>query len=113
MSGWKEAFQHELQMAAAARARENEGQARVCARRAAGAVVRAYFARRELAPRASNALDLLQALLELADLPPEARRSAEELTLRVNEAFQLPAGIDLLQAARGLGESLFPGELES
>jgi hypothetical protein len=45
-------------MAVEVRARGNEGQARVCARRAAGAVLREYFQRRGLPVRSPSAYDL-------------------------------------------------------
>ena len=104
-------------MAVQARARGNEGQARVCARRAAGEAAREYFQRRAeptgltgitLSARTSSAYDLLKALLEISDLPDAARREAEFLTMRVTEAFQLPVEVDLLQSAVALAESLLP-----
>lgn len=110
MSAWKSTFLHELELAAQARARQNEGQARVCARRAAGAVLREYFARRGQPQPSASALDLLKSLLELADLPAEARQAAERLTLRVDATFQLPAGIDLLAETQTLAAALLPGE---
>jgi hypothetical protein len=112
MADWKEALEKELQMAANARARGNEGQARVCARRAAGVVIREYFLRRNVFGHTSSALDLLQALLELPEIPEEARRAAEYLTLRVNEEFKLPINADLVEEARVLCKSLLPGEFE-
>ena len=100
-------------MAEAARGRGNEGQARVCARRAAGLAVREYFQGRGVAVRTSSAYDLLKALLELPDLPARARRPAEYLTLRVTEEFKLPVDVDLVQAARDLVQELLPGADES
>ncbi len=119
---WKKKFSQEIQMAVQARARGNEGQARVCARRAAGEAAREYFQRRgrtaraeptglagiTLSVRTSSAYDLLKALLEIPDLPDAARREAEFLTMRVTEAFQLPVEVDLLQSAVALAASLLP-----
>lgn len=110
MQNWKQTFEKELQMAGDARARGNEGQARVCARRAAGAIVREYLLRCGVSSRTSSAFDLLKSLLELPDVPDEARRAAEYLTLRVNEDFQLPAAINLVEEAQTLCQSLLPGE---
>lgn len=107
---WKIKFDDELQMAADARARGNEGQARVCARRAAGIVIREYYQRREISVRSSSAYDLLMGLLELPDLPAAAQQSAEYLTLRVTEEFKLPVAVDLVIEARNLAESLLPGD---
>jgi hypothetical protein len=113
MTDWKKALQQELQLAANARARQNEGQARVCARRAAGIVIREYYSRQGITSHSSSALDLLTSLSDLADLPAAARQAAEDLTLRVNTDFQLPVAVDLIQAAKTLAESLLPGEIES
>ena len=112
MTDWKKAFEKELGMAVDARARGNEGQARVCARRAAGVSIREYFLRRGLASRASSAFDLLQTLQGIPDIPEEARRAAGYLTLRVNEEFKLPVNADLIEAARTLCKNLLPGEFE-
>ena len=100
-------------MAATARMRGNEGQARVCARRAAGLVVHEYFQRSGMPVRSSSAYDLLKALLEMHDLPEEARREAQYLTMRVNEEFKLPLEVDLLQAAATLAKCLLPDESEN
>jgi hypothetical protein len=112
MTDWKKVFENELQMAAEARARGNEGQARVCARRASGVVVREYFLRHGISSRVSSAFDLLRALLDIPELPEEARQAAEHLTLRVNEEFKLPVNADLVEEARTLCKSLLPGEFE-
>ena len=113
MADWKKSLEKELQMAADARVRGNEGQTRVCARRAAGVIIREYFMRRGISSPASSAFDLLKAVLDASDLPVDARRAAEYLTLRVNEEFQLPVAVDLVEEARTLCQSLLPGELIS
>jgi hypothetical protein len=106
MKDWQTALEKEFQMAAAARERGNEGQARVCARRAAGVIVREYLARRGLRPASPSAYELLQSLLFMPDLPAEARQAAEYLTLRVNTDFELPIQADLVKQARVLQKSL-------
>ena len=105
---WKNKFVSEIQMAVDVRARGNEGQARVCARRAAGVVLREYFQRRGLPVRSSSAYDLLKDLLSLPNLPDAVYRAAEYLTLRVTEEFKLPVAVDLIQEAWTLAESLLP-----
>jgi len=112
MTDWKNAFEKELQIAVEARMRGNEGQARVCARRAAGVIIREYFSRRGLSNRTSSAFEMLQALLDIPDIPDEARRAAGYLTLRVNEEFKLPVAADLIEEAQTLCKSLLPGEFE-
>ena len=103
---WKIKFDQEIQKALEVRIQGNEGQARVCARRAAGAVVREYFQRRGLVVRTSSAYDLLLELLQLPDLSDAARQAAEFLTLRVTEEFKLPVTVDLVQAAQTLAADL-------
>jgi hypothetical protein len=110
MQDWKKTLEKELKMAVDARARGNEGQARVCARRAAGVIVREYLLRHGVSSRTSNAFDVLKSLLELPGISDEARRAADYLTMRVNENFQLPTAVDLVEEARNLCQSLLPGE---
>ncbi|HEY9153052.1 MAG TPA: hypothetical protein VIN60_09230, partial [Anaerolineales bacterium] len=86
----------EFERAEQARARGNEGQARVCARRAAGIAIREYFARRGETIRTPSAYDLLNLLAEDSSLSDDLRQIAVNLTLRVNEEFKLPPNIDLI-----------------
>jgi hypothetical protein len=106
---WKTKFNLEIEKAFEVRALGNEGQARVCARRAAGVVVREYFQRRGLLVRTSSAYDLLLELLQVPDLPEPARQAAEYLTLRVTQEFKLPITVDLIQAAQTLADNLLAG----
>lgn len=96
----------EFEHAEQARARGNEGQARVCARRAAGIAAREYLARRGQPVRTPSAYDLLKLLSEDALLSADLRQAAAHLTLRVNEEFKLPVDIDLLAEAKKLCEEL-------
>jgi hypothetical protein len=113
MTDWQAALTKEFQMAAAARARGNDGQARVCARRAAGVAIREYLARRGIHSSDPSAYELLKALLLMPDLPVEVRQAAEYLTLRVDAEFKLPAGVDLVQQAQNLCAGLLSGERPS
>jgi len=108
MSDWKTDLQREFEMAQAARARGNEGQARVCARRAAGISLREYFHRRGSVARTRSAYDLLQEFTELDDTPPDLREIARHLTLRVTDEFKLPMEVDLVEEAQTLCERLLP-----
>src|SRR5689334_5627848 len=112
MAGWQEQFLKEIQGAQEARARNNEGQARVRARRAAGVAIREYLSRRGQRVLSSSAYDLLKLLLDLPGIPAGARQPAEYLTLRVNEEFKLPVDADLVEEARSLCEHLLPGEIK-
>lgn len=102
MPGWEEEFQIELQRARKAREKENEGQARVCARRAAGVVVRQYLSRQGVIIPSPSAMEVLKALAALEAAPARARQAAELLVLRVDESFRLPVDADLLQLAADL-----------
>ncbi len=96
----------ELELAEQARRRGNEGQARVCARRAAGIAARVYLDQHGRGVRASSAYDVLRLLAKDPNLPPDLWQSAEYLTLRVNEEFKLPENVDLIAEARKLCEGL-------
>lgn len=106
MSDWKVKLETEFERAEAARANGNEGQARVCARRAAGIAIREYYARRGQSVHTPSAYDLLQLLTDEPQLPSELRQAAIYLTLRVNEEFKLPVDVDLLDEARKLCDGL-------
>ena len=106
MTEWESTLQTELDKAEQARAKGNEGQARVCARRAAGIAAREYFVRQGKTFRTPSAYDLLNELAHEAGVSSELRQSAEYLTLRVNEEFKLPVDVDLIEEARKLCEGL-------
>jgi HEPN domain-containing protein len=92
----------EFERAAQARAKNNEGQARVCARRAAGIAIRDHLTRKGIRPPSTSAYDLLNLLKEDALLPPDLKLAADHLTLRVTEEFKLPVEADLVAEARQL-----------
>ena len=96
----------ELKRAEQARALGNEGQARVCARRAAGLAAHEYFIQRGVTLRTPSAYDLLTMLVEDSSLSDELREIAAHLTLRVDGAFKLPPDIDLIIEAKKLCEIL-------
>ncbi len=66
---WQNEIRLEFEKAERARARGNEGQARVCARRAAGIAAREYLSRRGEQPRTSSAYDLLKQIAEDPAMP--------------------------------------------
>jgi hypothetical protein len=103
---WKTRIQLEFEQAEAARADGNEGQARVCARRAAGIAIREYFTRRGIRVLTTSAYDLLKLLKVEPHLSPDLKRIADHLTLRVTEEFKLPVDVDLVAEARKLCEEL-------
>lgn len=105
---WQAQIESELEKAEQARARGNEGQARVCARRAAGIAVREYLNRQGIRPPSVSAYDLLNFLKEDPHLSTELRLIADHLTLRVNEEFKLPVEADLVAEARTFCKTLIP-----
>ena len=111
MADWKAQIEIEFERAEAANARGNEGQARVCARRAAGIAIREYYARRGQSVRTPSAYDLLQLLAEEPHLSPDLKQAAVHLTLRITEEFKLPVDVDLLSEARKLCVGLL-GEIK-
>ena len=106
MTDWKVEVQIEFDRAVQARARGNEGQARVCARRAAGIAIREYLTRQAIRPPSTSAYDLLNLIKEDAHLSSDLKRIADHLTLRVTEEFKLPVDADLIAEARTFCEDL-------
>lgn len=106
MADWESEIRAEFEKASQARQRNNEGQARVCARRAAGIAVREYLSRRGIRPVSTSAYDLLNLVKEDPLLPPDLKPIAEHLTLRVTEEFKLPIDVDLVAEAREFCEKL-------
>jgi HEPN domain-containing protein len=97
---WQTRMEAEFKKAAEARGRGNEGQARVCARRAAGIAVREYLTRQGIRPPSVSAYDLLNLIKGEPGLPADLRQIADHLTLRVTEEFKLPINADLVAEAR-------------
>ncbi|HVN17013.1 MAG TPA: hypothetical protein VMT73_14815 [Anaerolineales bacterium] len=105
---WKADIAQELDRAAQARARGNEGQARVRARRAAGIAIREYLTRRGMQARTASAYDLLNQLKEETNLSADLKLVIDHLTLRVTEEFKLPVDADLIAEAHFLCKELLP-----
>lgn len=99
-------IQAEFRKAEEARARGNEGQARVCARRAAGIAVREYLSRRGIRPPSASAYDLLNLIRDDPQIPNDLKQIAGHLTARVTEEFKLPVDVDLVAESRDFCERL-------
>jgi HEPN domain-containing protein len=106
ITDWQKKLNNEFQRAEQARAKNNEGQARVCARRAAGIAIREYLTRNGTPPRTASAYDLLNLIKDDPLLSPDMKLIAEHLTLRVTEEFKLPVDADLVAEARTLCDEL-------
>jgi hypothetical protein len=99
-------IENELARADKARREGLEGRARVCARRAAGLVIKAYFHSHPIASTPVSVYDYLQAFRDDPRTSSDARRIASLLLTRVNEEFQLPVEGDLVSDTRRLVQIL-------
>jgi hypothetical protein len=102
----KRKIEEELSNGADARRDGNEGRARVCARRAAGAAVREYLALTGVSAPGTSAYDLLAFFQTLPDISEDMRQAAERLLTRVDESYSLPLEADLLADAAWLASAL-------
>jgi hypothetical protein len=98
--------ERELAQAHKARAAGNEGQARVCARRAAGIAIREWYKRRLGSSWHGDAVKQLQRLQADALAPEKVREAARRLTTRVDFDHTLPFEDDPLEDARLIISSL-------
>lgn len=96
----------ELSRGEAARSNGNEGMARVCARRAAGILVRDYLAKRHVQPPSSAAYDLLKFVRDMTGIPADIQQVLDHLIARVDSEHNLPDSIDLIQETRWLVQVL-------
>ncbi len=101
-------FDREVEHGGQARGAGNEGMARVCARRAAGIVVRAYAARRGAALPGKSVLNYLQYLQEARSESEEVRGVASHFLLRITPEHVLPEDVDLIAEVAWLARTLFP-----
>ena len=106
----QEQIEKEFIKAEQARAKGNEGQARVCARRAAGIAIREYLTQNGTPPPSLSAVNLLDLLKNDPLLSPGLKLIADHLTLRVTEEFKLPVDADLVAEARKLCDGLLKQE---
>jgi hypothetical protein len=106
--GWQSELDREFNLAETARAKGNDGRARVCARRAAGIAVREYLIRRGENVSSASAYDLLRQLTETEDTPSRPKEICYHLTMRVSEDFKLPIDADLVDESRELCKALLP-----
>jgi hypothetical protein len=100
----KNKIEIELKSARAGRDQGNEGQARVCARRAAGFAIREYLKGHSEIPPNISIFDLFTLVEALPDFPDEGKQIASRMQLRVDKDHQLPNGIDLIADAQRLLE---------
>ena len=105
-ASWELTFDAEIQQAEKARASGNEGMARVCARRAAGALVGEYLKRQGIDLGTPSAYDRLRYLSQLPGVSLQAAQSADHLLARITPEYTLPMEADLIDEARMLRREL-------
>lgn len=103
---WKNTFDAEIMQAEKARAAGNEGMARVCARRAAGALIGEYLQRRGIDLSTPSAYDRLRHLNHLPGVSPDALQAAARLLERVTPEHVLPVEANLIAESRLLRQEL-------
>ena len=82
--------------------------ARVCARRAAGAIVRAYYEQQGVQPAGSSVLNHIRTLRDSAEAPEHVRKSAGRFLLQITPEHVLPGDVDLIAEVGLLQAALFP-----
>jgi hypothetical protein len=85
-----------------AAAATSPGKARVCARRAAGWAIRAWYQQREGPGWGGDAMKQLHWLRADPAVPAALRAAAERLTTKVDLEHRLPFTDDALEDARGI-----------
>lgn len=96
----------ELANGEAARKNGNEGMARVCARRAAGILIREYLAEKHVQIPNSSAHDLIIFLRDTPEISEDIQKILDHLIARVDSEHNLPESIDLIKETRWLVQHL-------
>ena len=112
MEGPSLQIQEELLLAKQSRSEGNEGRARVCARRAAGAAAQGFLLNAGIADRHENALDSLRTLRSELDLPDRVVKAIDCLLLKVDLDHNLPADVDLILEAETVIQYINSGEYD-
>jgi hypothetical protein len=105
-SSWLLKYHSEIQRGEQARMKGNEGMARVCARRAAGEVVREYFQRQNFPLSKPSALNALKTLSQSDQASPRVREIATHFVWQITTEHLLPGNVDLLAEVKWLANEL-------
>ena len=103
-------IQEELLLAKQSRIEGNEGRARVCARRAAGAAVVDLLYTRGLHAEPNNIYQTLITFQNTESLPDRVQMALTRLIQRVDQDHQLPPEVDLIEEAKLLINFVEKGE---
>lgn len=105
---WREKYEAELRQARLAREKQNEGMARVCARRAVGIVIGEYLNKLGYQSPSNSAHDRLRYLVASPNLPEDTREVARHFLIKVDPDYRLPIEVDLIAEAEWLCQALLP-----
>jgi hypothetical protein len=111
-SNWKKLATTELEQAENARHKGNEGQARVCARRAAGHVAGEYLQRQGIPFRSDNALEKLRFLAEHPELTSKEVDIIQHFLMHITPEHKLPIDAGLIADVRLLAQQLLNESLD-
>jgi len=92
-------IKEEILLAKQSRQEGNEGRARVCARRAAGAAVKEYLVKKGISQKQENAIQSLLIFSQSENLPVQVQEAVDWLVQRVNQDHNLPSEVDLIHEA--------------
>jgi hypothetical protein len=104
--GWETQFEEEIQQAMTARFANNEGMARVCARRAVSIVIAEYLKRLGMPYSGQSVQDRIRMFQSLPYITPEMREISEHFLVRVDTEYKLPIEVDLVSEANQLRRQL-------
>jgi hypothetical protein len=108
---WKDYTNAELKQAELSRQAGNEGRARVCARRAAGHIIKEYYRRKGTVSLGEGAYSRIQHLSTQPGISDHTREILKRLMLRVTPEYKLPVEADLISDVRMLAKDLIGEEL--
>lgn len=91
-----DAIKLEINRALTARKNDLESRARVCSRRAAGYVIKAYLEEKAVDTPDKSSIALIRQLQNLPGAQPQVKVVTGHLLMRVNEKFNLPVEADLV-----------------
>lgn len=113
MSDWRTRVDDALQMAEDAKARGNEGMARVCARRAAGWTVQEYLNEQGIDLQTTSVIKHIDYILRVEGIDPEIKGYLEHMLVAkqkddlASDSY-FPLDVDLVVEAKLLLSKLFP-----
>ena len=105
-------IQEELLLAKQSRIEGNEGRARVCARRAAGAAAQRFLLKAGITDQPENAMESLQTLRSEPGLPDRVITAIDRLIQKVDLDYNLPADVDLIIEAERVIQYINAGEFD-